>query len=189
VGIVVLELAGLTALGFSLDEIVRDIALFEGMCLGFGGWLCLFAKETLPDYYDKHKVRTYSDGIFRMNMAGIRFNNSNWRHILRAGYTSLLTVSVVFPLLYFLVQRFFPAFWETGPRVLAYSYRRWLPGSAMNSPRLRRLYLFSCSSPGKKPAVSRNGGFIAFVQSRRARRLPASGRGVAIASGAAPLYR
>lgn len=114
VGIVVLELAGLTALGFSLDEIVRDIALFEGMCLGFGGWLCLFAKETLPDYYDKHKVRTYSDGIFRMNMAGIRFNNSNWRHILRAGYTSLLTVSVVFPLLYFLVQRFFPAFWETG---------------------------------------------------------------------------
>ncbi|MPM21640.1 hypothetical protein SDC9_68084 [bioreactor metagenome] len=112
--IVVLEFAGLASFGFSFDEILKDIALVEGMCLGFGGWLCLFVRETLPAYYDENKICTYSDGIFRMNMAGIRFNNSNWPHILSAGRTWLLTVSVIFPLLYLTVQSFFPAVWERG---------------------------------------------------------------------------
>ncbi len=116
--IVVLEFVGLVALGFSIDEIWEDIALVEGMCLGFGGWFCLFVKETLPAYYDEHKISTYSDGVFRMNLAGIRFNNSNWPHILSAGRTWLLTVSMVFPLLYLVVQWFLPAVWESGQLVL-----------------------------------------------------------------------
>ncbi|SHI03423.1 Helix-turn-helix [Sporobacter termitidis DSM 10068] len=114
VAIAALEFIGLVALGFSFDEVWQDIALVEGMCLGFGGWFCLFVKETLPTYYDENKVSTYSDGIFRMNMAGIRFNNSNWPHILRAGRTWLLIVPIVFPLLYFVVRWFFPAVWEVG---------------------------------------------------------------------------
>ena len=112
--IVVLEFVGLVALGFTFDEILKDLALVEGMCLGLGGWFCLFVKETLPAYYDENKISTYSDGIFRMNMAGIRFNNSNWPHILSAGRTWLCTVSVVFPLLYLVVQWFLPAVWESG---------------------------------------------------------------------------
>jgi len=112
--IVALEFVGLAALGFSMEELWRDIALVEGLCLFFGGWLCLFVKETLPAYYDDNKICIYSDGIFRMNMAGIRFNNSNWPHILSAGRTWLLTVCVVFPLLYFMVKSLFPVVWERG---------------------------------------------------------------------------
>lgn len=112
--IVFLECVLLYALGYSLDQLADNILTVEVLSLLFGGWLCLFAKETLPAYYDENKIHTYSDGIFRMNMAGIRFNNSNWPHILHAGRLWLMVVSVVFPLLYLLVSRPFPAIWYSG---------------------------------------------------------------------------
>jgi len=112
--VVFLECGLLYALGYSLDRLTADILTVEGLSLLFGGWLCLFAKEILPAYYDENKIHTYSDGIFRMNMAGINFNNSNWPHILHAGRLWLMVVSVVFPLLYFAVSWFFPVIWSSG---------------------------------------------------------------------------
>lgn len=109
-----LEFVLLYALGYSLDRLTDDILTVEGLSLLFGGWLCLFAKETLPAYYDENKIHTYSDGIFRMNMAGISFNNSNWPHILYAGRLWLMVVSVVFPLLYLALSWFFPVIWSSG---------------------------------------------------------------------------
>lgn len=108
------ECALLYALGYSPEQLADNIFLVEGLCLLFGGWLCLFAKETLPAYYDENKIHTYSDGIFRMNMAGVNFNNSNWPYILRAGRFWTLTVPVLFPLLYLAVSRFSPVLWSSG---------------------------------------------------------------------------
>ena len=54
------------------------------MCIRDRGWLCLFARDVLPGYYDQGKISFYADGPFRMNLAGVHFNNRNWPHILRA---------------------------------------------------------------------------------------------------------
>ena len=51
---------------------------------GFGVYFVFLAKEKLPPFYDRYKISFYSDGILRMNVAGVRFNNRNWPHILRA---------------------------------------------------------------------------------------------------------
>ena len=51
---------------------------------GFGVYFIFLAKEKLPSFYDQYKINFYSDGILRMNVAGVHFNNRNWPHILRA---------------------------------------------------------------------------------------------------------
>lgn len=77
-----------------------NLLLGVGMAVLFGGWFCLGVKETLPNYYDENEVSTYSDGIFRMNLVGIHFNNSNWPHIVKVGRVWTLAASVILPLLY-----------------------------------------------------------------------------------------
>lgn len=47
-----------------------------------GAFTCFGVKDKLPTYYDENKISVYSDGIFRMNMPGVHFNNSNWKHII-----------------------------------------------------------------------------------------------------------
>ena len=56
--------------------------MFPLFGLIFGLSACFFLKEKLPSYYDENKISAYSDGMFRMNMPGVHFNNSNWKHIL-----------------------------------------------------------------------------------------------------------
>jgi len=114
VAIVFLECVLLYAMGYSFDQLVDNILTVEVLSLLFGGWLCLFVKETLPAYYDENNVHTYSDGIFRMNLAGVNFNNSNWPHILHAGRLWLMIVPIVFPPIYFTVSWFFPLVWGSG---------------------------------------------------------------------------
>lgn len=55
------------------------------LCFLFGIYFIFFAKEQLPNYYDENRISAVSDGVFRMNLAGVSINNSNWPHILRAG--------------------------------------------------------------------------------------------------------
>lgn len=112
--VVFLEYVLLYELGYSFAQLVDDILTVELLCLLFGGWLSLFVKETLPAYYDKNKISFYSDGIFRMNIAGVHFNNNNWPYIVGAGRLWLLAVSVMFPLIYLVVSWFFPEVWNTG---------------------------------------------------------------------------
>lgn len=110
--IVLLEFTFLRFHGYSRKDITDNILTFEILCLLFGSWFCLFAKETLPTYYDENKIHTYSDGIFRMNMIGINFNNKNWPYILRSGRFFLLLSAVLIPILYFLFTIFFPSIWN-----------------------------------------------------------------------------
>lgn len=55
------------------------------LCFLFGIYFIFFAKEQLPNYYDENRISAVSDGVFRMNLAGVSINNSNWPHILRVG--------------------------------------------------------------------------------------------------------
>ena len=48
----------------------------------FGIYACFSAKEKLPSYFDENKISAMSEGMFRMNLPGVHFNNSNWKHIL-----------------------------------------------------------------------------------------------------------
>ncbi|MBP3611550.1 MAG: helix-turn-helix domain-containing protein [Lachnospiraceae bacterium] len=68
-----------------------------GLC--FGACMCFGVKEKLPGYYDENKISAYSDGPFRMNIPGVYFNNSNWKHIIRVfriwSNAALLTGPVV----------------------------------------------------------------------------------------------
>lgn len=53
------------------------------MSFGFGIYFWLFMKERLPAYYDEYEVNAYSDGIFRMNVPGVHFNNRNWPYLVK----------------------------------------------------------------------------------------------------------
>lgn len=50
----------------------------------FGIYFVFIAKEKIPAFYDQNRINFYSDGIFRMNVPGVYFNNRNWPHILNA---------------------------------------------------------------------------------------------------------
>lgn len=91
--------------GLPILEQGETVFLLEGMMILFGGWFCLFAKEKLPAYYDENRISFVSDGIFRINLAGLHFHNGNWPHILNAGRIWCLCVSVLYPALFFLLNQ------------------------------------------------------------------------------------
>ena len=70
----------------------------------FSAWFWLGARERLPAYYDENPISFYSDGIFQLHLAGIRFNNRNWPHILRGVRVSTLAALVAVPAVYTLVE-------------------------------------------------------------------------------------
>ena len=110
---VVLELLGLWALGYSWENIGLNVLTYEPLLFCFSGYFCFFAKDKLPAYYDANKIDAYSDGIFRMNMPGIHFNNRNWPYIKRAAIRGMLISAIALPVLYFLCGLLLPAVVET----------------------------------------------------------------------------
>lgn len=106
--IVVLELLGLRAFGYSWEDISLNLLIYDGLSFIFAGYFCFFAKDKLPEYYDEYKIDAYSDGIFRMNMPGVHFNNRNWFHIKRAALQGLLILAVMLPAIFFLCGLLFP---------------------------------------------------------------------------------
>ena len=65
----------------------------------------LFARESLPAFYDENKINYYSQGMFRIHIIGVQFNNRNWPHVLRAGRTAMLGIAVFNPWLNFLLLK------------------------------------------------------------------------------------
>ena len=85
-----------------------------GLCFLFGVYFTFLAKDRLPDYYDDNHISSYSDGIFRFNLVGVRFNNRNWPHILNAlrrwcSWTQLAVMTLLL-----ILRSFFPDF-DSGP--------------------------------------------------------------------------
>ena len=51
----------------------------------FGVHIWLFMKDRLPSYYDENRISEYADGMFRMSMPGLYFNNKNWNAAVLVG--------------------------------------------------------------------------------------------------------
>lgn len=111
--VVVLEVLGLWALGCGWEEIGLNLLVYEPLYFFFAGYFCFFAKDKLPEYYDEYNIDAYSDGIFRMNMPGIHFNNRNWLYIKRAAIRGMMISAMALPLLYFICRLLFSAVVET----------------------------------------------------------------------------
>ena len=69
-----------------------------GLLLIFAIWLCFFAKPWLPAYYDSNPIHFIQQGPFRINMVGLRFNNSNWPPLLNLFRWASLLAAVLYPL-------------------------------------------------------------------------------------------
>ena len=70
------------------------------VCLGavFGAYFCCFVRVKLPEMYDKYSLSLVCDGIFRMNVPGLRFHNGNWPYIVTVGRVWSCAVMVLMPL-------------------------------------------------------------------------------------------
>lgn len=71
-------------LGCTWEELFSGLFTLNLLSIFFGAYFWLFAATRLPSYYDEHRINLYADGIFRMNIPGVSFNNRNWGHILKA---------------------------------------------------------------------------------------------------------
>ena len=100
--------------------------LVKGLCLGFGAYLCFGIRDVLPAYYDENRITSYSDGVFRMNLAGIALNNRNWPHIIRTCRLWLVGAPVGFPLLCLVLRAFLPPLgWLPLSLIAALGFLHW----------------------------------------------------------------
>lgn len=106
------ELLFYIAKGYSFALVDSNLLTVELLMFIFGSYFTFFAKETLPTYYDENKISQYSHGAFRMNVPGLTFNNSNWKHILKTTHISILSIFILFPILYLAITSIAPALWE-----------------------------------------------------------------------------
>ncbi len=90
--------------GETWESLGSSVFLVQLLCLLFGLWTCFFIKETLPAYYDENKIDYYTDGVFRLHIAGLRLNNSNWPHIVHALRVWTVGMPVLFPVVYWLLR-------------------------------------------------------------------------------------
>ena len=88
--------------------ITENLLTLVGICAGFGGYFCIFAKQKLPTYYDDNCICLYSDGMFRMNIPGVKFNNSNWPRILQALRIWSVVSVVLYPAFHILMMSIIP---------------------------------------------------------------------------------
>lgn len=101
----------LTRLGYSLAELSSYLLTVMGLMAGFGLYFCVFAREKLPEYYDQYPISAFSDGILRMNLPGVSFNNRNWPHIVRAGQLWALIGLPAAPAGFYLLDVLIPQDW------------------------------------------------------------------------------
>lgn len=98
----VIEIEYLYVNSYIPSSLNESILLILGLCFIFGVYLNYFVKLKLPSYYDNNKINYYTDGIFKLHIAGIHFNNSNWEPIIHANCIVLSIYMVIIPiLLYF----------------------------------------------------------------------------------------
>lgn len=84
----------------------ETIFAFQIMNIMIGLYSFFFAHQKLPEYYDNNDIHCVNDGIFRMNLIFVTFNNRNWRYILCSMKIwsiiwTLITPFLVYLFLYF----------------------------------------------------------------------------------------
>lgn len=104
--VVIVEAILLTVSGIP-TRAMTDSLYISMLMLVFAGWFCIYAKDLLPTYYDTNKINFVSQGIFRIHMASLSFNNSNWGYILSVFRVFTLGTAILTPyfLIYYLFSR------------------------------------------------------------------------------------
>jgi hypothetical protein len=123
VSLMVVALEGLLffTLGVSYDELLENnIFLIEILSLIFGAYFWFGVKNKLPTYYDENKISAYNDGVFRMNIPGIHFNNSNWPYIVHTGRIWSVLSATVLPVLYLSISWFYSDVWNLVGRYIIF---------------------------------------------------------------------
>lgn len=96
---------------YQRGPLTAPIIVNEILTLIFGAYFCFFVRMKLPAYYDQNKISCVQDGFFRMNVAGLHFNNRNWPHIVKTGRAAMLVDMVLFPLLALIFGWIAPSLW------------------------------------------------------------------------------
>lgn len=91
--------------GMLWDDYASLFWMPPAMGAAFGIYFIFWAREKLPAFYDENRLNFYCDGIFRMNLPGVVFNNRSWPHILSAARCWCCAVMAGWPPLYFLLRR------------------------------------------------------------------------------------
>lgn len=119
--IVVVEIGLLFNSGFTWQDLSSNVLLMSGLTLIFAGWFCFFAKELLPTYYDENKINFYAQGVFKIHMVGLSFNNGNWPHICNAMKFYLLGNAILYAFLCFVIIHTIGfAFWDSVKEALVF---------------------------------------------------------------------
>ncbi len=84
-------------LGVTGQDLVQDLVCIL-IPLIFGLWAFVLWPEYLPAYYDVMELGDYYCAGMRLRIGGVRFNNRNWPHILRAFRWYCFLVPVCWPL-------------------------------------------------------------------------------------------
>jgi len=108
----VVETGVLLALGFPRTLLSSYLLTPLLLAAGFGAYFWLMSRERLPDYYDTNDIYFYSHGPVRMNLPGVRFNNRNWPHILRAVRRWTVGMMAFWPVVCGTAYRLMPELWH-----------------------------------------------------------------------------
>lgn len=113
------EVGILHFLGYPVTAFSESMQCVLLLCPLFGAYFMLFALEKLPAYYDENEIYAFSDGFLRMNLPGVRFNNRNWPHIVKAGQVWSMGTLTAYPLLTMLMRSILPEFWAAYETAIA----------------------------------------------------------------------
>ena len=78
----------------------------------FGAYFCFLVKTKLPMFYDRNRCGMYYDGVFRMNVPGVSFNNANWPQIVRVVRIWSCLVLALYPILNLGMCVFYADLWR-----------------------------------------------------------------------------
>lgn len=79
----------------------------------FGAYFCFFVKLQLPAFYDQNNMGWYCDGIFRMNVPGVCFDNKNWPYVVRSCRIWSCAMMSALPLLSLVMGRLAADVWRS----------------------------------------------------------------------------
>ena len=92
------------------------------LCVIFGVYFCCFVKIKLPAFYDENKINAFYDGIFNMSMPGMRFNNNNWKYIVKYLRIFFCMSLLLFPMVNLIAGYAIPNQWAAaGNYILLFS--------------------------------------------------------------------
>ena len=100
IGVVISQAILMTVSGITIEQ-MRDSIYISFLMLIFAV-CCIFVKEVLPTYYDKDKINFVSQGVFKIHMPGLTFNNGNWIYVLTVFRLFTLGVAILAPILCYL---------------------------------------------------------------------------------------